>query len=268
MFHLIQVGLGSGGMAVLDMVLKDQRISKCTLIEPDVFKQHNLQRHLFGIDALGFSKAKKASDWVKNRRPDLDLQVFSSTLQECSKEQVFQPDSNEIPIGICAVDNEPAKYHWCSWMREQNVFWTLGEVLSGGIGGFVHVFSPSGPCYGCVCSHLKREGPMDGPEEKSDYSQPTSENPKMRISATFSSIMHIASIHALKTLEMLDGNKDPHSLLMPMKKLEGVFEKPWSAICLQIPKNLDCYFCKQNDASSLDIDGELARKIRELSGGI
>lgn len=267
MFHLVQVGLGSGGMAVLDLVLKDPRITKCTLIEPDVFKQHNLQRHLFGMDALGVSKAKKAAEWIQNRRPDLDLRVFSSPLQECSKGLVFLPDTKMVTVGICAVDNEAAKYFWCAWMREHKISWTLGEVLSGGIGGFVHVFNPVGPCYGCVCSHLKREGPVDGPEEKVDYNQPTSENPTMRISATFSSIMHIASIHALKTLEILDGTEDSHSMLMPMKKVEGVFDNPWNAIGLKIPKNPDCYFCKKDDTSGLDVDAELARKIRELSGG-
>ena len=47
MAHLLQVGAGSGGMPVLDMLCRDPRINEVTLIEPDVYKQHNVERHLF-----------------------------------------------------------------------------------------------------------------------------------------------------------------------------------------------------------------------------
>src|SRR3981081_1289550 len=36
--HLLQVGAGSGGMPVLDMVCRDPRIARVTLIEPDLYK--------------------------------------------------------------------------------------------------------------------------------------------------------------------------------------------------------------------------------------
>ena len=64
-------------------------------------------------------------------------------------------------IGICAADNEPAKFHFDMLMRRHQKPWTLGEVLSGGIGGFVHWFNPGGPCYGCVASHLRRSVTID-----------------------------------------------------------------------------------------------------------
>ena len=35
MAHLVQVGAGSGGMPVLDLVCRDPRITRLTLIEPD-----------------------------------------------------------------------------------------------------------------------------------------------------------------------------------------------------------------------------------------
>ena len=53
MAHLVQVGAGSGGMAVLDLLSPDPRITAITLIEPDVYKPHNVQRHLFPADAVG-----------------------------------------------------------------------------------------------------------------------------------------------------------------------------------------------------------------------
>ncbi len=65
MAHLIQVGAGSGGMPVLDMVCRDPRITRVTLIEPDVYKPHNVERHLFPLSAVGASKAELAQRWLR-----------------------------------------------------------------------------------------------------------------------------------------------------------------------------------------------------------
>ena len=51
--HLFQVGAGSGGMTVLDIVCRDPRITHVTLIEPDIYKPHNVERHLFPLSAVG-----------------------------------------------------------------------------------------------------------------------------------------------------------------------------------------------------------------------
>ena len=47
MAHLFQVGAGSGGMPVLDMLCRDARVTAVTLVEPDVYKPHNVVRHVF-----------------------------------------------------------------------------------------------------------------------------------------------------------------------------------------------------------------------------
>ena len=76
MAHLVQVGAGSGGMPVLDMVCRDPRITRVTLIEPDVYKPHNVERHLFPLSAVGEPKADLAERWLKERRPDLDVRLL------------------------------------------------------------------------------------------------------------------------------------------------------------------------------------------------
>ena len=73
MAHLIQVGAGSGGMPVLDMVGRDPRLRRVTLIEPDVYKPHNVERHLFaqrhGRVMVGGSDEDEADQakWVAGR---------------------------------------------------------------------------------------------------------------------------------------------------------------------------------------------------------
>src|SRR6266576_1893264 len=76
MAHLLQVGAGSGGMLVLDLVCRDPRITGVTLIEPDIYKPHNVERHLFPASAVGESKAELAEQWLKDRRPDIDVRLL------------------------------------------------------------------------------------------------------------------------------------------------------------------------------------------------
>src|SRR5579862_2068407 len=159
--HLIQVGAGSGGMPVLDMVCRDPRVRQVTLIEADVYKPHNVERHLFPLRDVGEYKAALAERWLKERRPDLQVNLLICDLCDPLEQPAIDTAVATADIGICAADNETAKYHWDMLMRRHAKPWTLGEVLSGGIGGFVHWFAPGGPCYGCVASHLQRSIEVD-----------------------------------------------------------------------------------------------------------
>src|SRR5262249_8554209 len=152
MAHLLQVGAGSGGMPVLDMLGRDPRITRVTLIEPDVYKPHNVERHLFPRSDVGQPKAALAERWLRERRPELEVRPLLCDLLDPAVQPDLEDAVAAADLGVCAADNEPAKYHWDALMRRHRKPWTLGEVLSGGIGGFVHWFVPDGPCYGCVAS--------------------------------------------------------------------------------------------------------------------
>ena len=52
MAHVFQVGAGSGGIVVLDLIARDPRVTRLTLVEPDVYKPHNVHRHLFPLSAV------------------------------------------------------------------------------------------------------------------------------------------------------------------------------------------------------------------------
>src|SRR5262249_31986655 len=64
MAHLFQAGAGGGGMPVLDMACRDERVTHVTLVEPDVFKPHNVVRHVFPPTAVGKPKAELARAWL------------------------------------------------------------------------------------------------------------------------------------------------------------------------------------------------------------
>jgi molybdopterin/thiamine biosynthesis adenylyltransferase len=266
--HILQVGAGSGGMPVLDLLGRDPRITAVTLIEPDVYKPHNVERHLFPLSAVGVKKAELAADWLRERRPDLEVQLLICDLMDPEMQARIDEAVAAADLGICAADNEPAKYHWDALMRRHAKPWTLGEVLSGGIGGFVHWFVPDGPCYGCVASHLKRAVTLDKPPAP-DYSQPGGAVQETTIPASKAAIHAIASLHALVSLALLEeGVKYAPgftTLLLPLRPVPEVFDQAFRPYRFRVPRAASCLICQARTAPSsaeeLDValDQALAR---------
>ena len=268
---LIQVGAGSGGMPVLDLVARDVQISSVTLIDPDSFQPHNIIRHVFDGTTVGRSKVELAAEWLRARRPDLTVKPLRADLLEPSfATQIFQ-EAASAQIGICAADNESAKFAWDALMRRARLPWTRGEVLSGGIGGFVHWFRPGGPCYGCVASFLQREviAPVNATP---DYSRPGGPVEATTIPATAASIHVIASLHAQITLDFI---RDPDafdpgftSFLFTMQKVPGMFDEAFRPHRFTIPRAENCLICcRAVPAASIsaeDLDVELDKAIARL----
>ncbi len=248
MAHLLQVGAGSGGMPVLDMLCRDPRLTRVTLIEPDVYKPHNVERHLFPLSGVDRPKAELARAWLRERRPDLEVETLECDLRDPAVQDRIEAAAARADLGVCAADNEPAKYHWDALMRRYHKPWTLGEVLSGGIGGFVHWFVPGGPCYGCVASFLQRSVAVDRPTAP-DYSQPGAALAEATVPASKASIQAIASLHALVTLGLLErpADYDPGftSLLMTLHRVPEVFEEAFRPYRFRVPRSAECLICRE-----------------------
>jgi hypothetical protein len=169
-------------------------------------------------------------------------------------------------VGVCAADTETAKYHFDALMRRHGKPWTLGEVLSGGVGGFVHRFVPGGPCYGCVASHLQR-GPRVDNTPPPDYAQPGGPV-ETTIPASMASIHAVAALHALLTLGLLDGPEgDPGftTLLLTLRRVPDMFDEAFRPHRFRVARADGCLICQARPAPSapeeLDValDQALAR---------
>jgi len=264
-------------MPVLDMLCRDRRITRVTIVEPDVFKPHNVERHLFPISAVGKLKAELARDWLLERRPDLAVDVICADLMDEQRAPQIEAAIAEADIGVCAADNEPAKYHFDLLFRRHHKPWTLGEVLSGGIGGFVHWFVPGGPCYGCVASHLKRSVTVDKPKAP-DYSQPGAMLEEATIPASKSAIASIASLHALltlhilqtsevlKTSEVLSEDIGFTSMLFTLQRVPDVFAESFRPYRFRIARSPDCLICRpaEEAVAPEDLDRAVAQALGRL----
>lgn len=264
MAHVFQVGVGSGGMVVLDLLLRHEQVKRLTLVEPDIYKPHNVVRHYFPPEAAGQAKVDLAAQWVKERRPEVELRCLRLDLLTAEADEELQQAAASCDIGICAVDNEPAKYCWDALMRQFEKPWTLGEVLSGGIGGFVHVFLPGGPCYGCVARQLRREVQVDR-SPAPDYSAPDGPVAETTVPAPAAAIHAIASLHAVVTLSLLNGNELPFtSLLMTLQAVPDIFPRAFSTRQLQWQRFSDCLLCGQLGPAPADLDAALDEALQRL----
>ncbi|MGL4422473.1 MAG: HesA/MoeB/ThiF family protein, partial [Gemmataceae bacterium] len=154
--HILQVGVGSGGIAVLEALAPEPALTHYTLIDPDSYEPHNVERHLFPASAIGQLKVNLARDWLRERRPDLHIRTLPWDITAAEHQPALEELFSSATVIVGAIDNEPAKHHCDTLARRHRRPWTLGEVLSGGIGGWVHQLLPDGPCYGCIATHLQR----------------------------------------------------------------------------------------------------------------
>jgi len=265
--HLFQVGAGSGGMTVLDIVCRDPRITHVTLVEPDVFQSHNVIRHQFPRSGVGQLKANLASQWLHERRPELAVEVLACDLTDIAYTERMDTLVSACDIAICAADNERAKFHFDMLMRRHHKPWTLGEVLSGGIGGFVHWFVPNGPCYGCVATFLRRSVTTDK-SMPPDYAAPGGPVPEATIPASRASIEVIAALHAQVTLQLL-GQGSAYapgftSLLFTLEKVGGIFDEAFRTHRFRVPRSADCLICRDEIAPS-NLDAALDDALDRLN---
>ena len=269
LIHVFQVGAGSGGMPVLDLVARDPRVGRVTLVEPDLYNPHNIERHIFPLNGVGALKADLARQWLAERRPELQVNLVVADLLDEARQAELGAAIAAADVGICAVDNEPAKYHFDALMRQHGKSWTLGEVLSGGIGGFVHWFTPGGPCYGCVASHLKRAVEVEKPKAP-DYSQPGGGVQEATVPASRASISAIASLHALMTLELMEHRTaDVYpftSLLLTLKTVPDVFAEAFRPYRFRVPRSPDCLICRtpEREVAAEDLDVALHEALARL----
>ena len=256
--HIFQVGVGSGGIAVLDALVRDPRVTRVTLVDPDTYEAANAARHLFPPADAGRLKVELAADHVRRFRPDLEVIALPYDLTDPARQADLDDAAATCDLGVCAADNEPAKYHFDALMRRRGKPWTLGEVLAGGVAGWVHGFVPGGACYGCVASFLERSVTLDHAPPP-NYADPTAAVRETRIPAGKAAVAAIAGLHAVATLAMLEGSALGFtSLLMPLATVEGAFAGPFRPHRFAIPRAADCLACGLPDGGPRGGDLDVA----------
>jgi hypothetical protein len=101
-----------------------------TLIEPDVYKPHNVYRHLFSPADVGQPKAVLARRWLEQLRPALTVEVLQVDLCDPAVQALIEAAFAQASVGVCAADNELAKFHFDSLARK------VWAIMDAGRGAF------------------------------------------------------------------------------------------------------------------------------------
>ena len=154
-------------------------------------------------------------------------------------------------------------------MRRHAKPWTLGEVLSGGIGGFVHWFAPGGPCYGCVARHLQRTVVVDNspaaglrqPGRRragNDHPRGHGVDPRHRLSPRAGDAGPAGGADAYAP--------GFTSLLLALRRAPEVFEEAFRPYRFRVPRAADCLICRPPTAPSSveDLDVALDEALARL----
>ena len=268
---LFQVGVGSGGIVVLDHLSRETLFDRFILVDPDTYEARNVVRHQFPPSGVGRLKVELAAEWLGEFRPDARVETLAVDLTDPAHQSRINEMVAGCDIAVCAADNESAKYHFDALMRQNRKPWTLGEVLSGGIGGWAHRFAPDGACYGCVASHLKRERSDDAPQDAADYADPAGGRRETAIPATRNAICMIAGLHARVTMNLAGGQEaDFSSVLMSLNRVDGVFSAAFQMFKFQIARLPGCLVCgadRDDGLSGEQLDVALDQALARLAHG-
>lgn len=255
---IFQAGVGSGGMAVLDLLCSTGMVESAYLVDPDCYDHANVVRHYFPPESAHQAKVELAADYIRRRYPNVVVGWAKTALGSGNFDADLLMLAAPADMGVCAIDNEVGKWHFANLMATHKRPWTLGEVLSGGIGGFVHLFKPGGPCYGCVCNFLKRVQLPEPPAP--DYSNALAAAPEQRVPASKASIHAIASLHALATAAFARGEPLWSTMLVQLAPFGGGM--PFSVRKYAVEVDTECKHCQQT--RTVD-DGELTTRLAALA---
>ena len=177
--HVVIVGCGGLGGFVAEMLTRIG-VGNLTLIDGDVFEEHNLNRQNFSsIHTLGRKKADVLAEKLREINPALEVKSLSLFLS-LPKDECFLEEAHLI---VDALDNPTMKCALASWAKEHEK-----PFVHGAIAGYYAQFSS--------CSTLENLYRTQG-----DGAEKTSGNPSF-------TVCFAASIQSAEVVKLLLGK--PH----------------------------------------------------------
>ena len=259
--NIVVVGAGSGGSLCSDFLAPDPSIAKVTIFDHDTLEAANVARHLAGRSSVGLRKVDILRDRLRDIRPDVEVVRYPLDITSPDGSKALRAALTQATAAVCAVDVESAKLTFNNLCLETGTPWTLGEVLSGGIGGFVHCFRPrSSACYACALGFLGREV-KERPHVRDYAAEESRFAASLRIPASKASIAFIAALHAVETLKLIHRPEyapQGHSILIGMVEEPGMFDRTYEGRRFVIPTDPTCLVCGSRENSQIDVESALA----------
>jgi len=141
------VGLGSGGAPVCDHLAMNG-VRNWHLYDPDVLEDVNLVKHPRMRSDLGRPKVEVQRDWIMDRNPASNIQIFQEDVMTSSN---FTESVASSDIVISCPDKKSVREFISDQCVTSKVPFVTALVFRTGIGGEVYGYIPElTGCYRCL----------------------------------------------------------------------------------------------------------------------
>ena len=242
---IVVVGLGSGGMAVLER-LAMCGVGKWSLYDPDHLEAVNLAKHSAKRSDLGRSKVQIATEWLRDRNPSA---LIERTVGDVFTEAQFSDDVSTASVLVCAVDNPAAREFVNDVCVKTGVPCVSGAVFRTGLGGEVYAYIPGET--GCLACKTRVTNDID------DWLELTEEETQkiygmgeadFIASGLAVDIALVASLHAHYIISLLAGKKSKYltppsfnQLTIALRRVNGLFESMYETTRALIRPQGECH---------------------------
>lgn len=151
--RVLVIGAGGLGAAALP-ALAGAGVGHITIADHDTISRSNLHRQTIYRDAdVGQGKAEKASDYLRELNPDIEVEAVPSRFQEAGL-------PGDFDLVLDGTDNFAAKIFLNDWAVENSVPLVSASVhqFKGQVGVFAGHLADA-PCYRCLFPDLPETAP-------------------------------------------------------------------------------------------------------------
>jgi molybdopterin/thiamine biosynthesis adenylyltransferase len=159
---VLVAGCGSGGSQVA-LQLAMSGIRNFVLYDNQTLAEENVIRHACGLRYLGWHKVEAVGDLLKDRNPEVNLDLRNENLMEVAD---LENRVRAADVVVLATDNEPSRFRLNEACVRTGTPFVVGRVFTRGIGGEVFAYRPEQcGCLGCLEMFLERKPLRDGVRE-------------------------------------------------------------------------------------------------------
>lgn len=140
--------IGAGGlMAFIAPTLVRKGVGAITVIDHDYVEPSNLNRQRFYPEDVG---EPKAIALTKNLQRECVAETTITGHNATFEEAIERGIDISCDVAICAVDNNPTRFHAARHFRERGIPVIFCAVSADADHGYVFVQEPAGACLGCL----------------------------------------------------------------------------------------------------------------------
>ena len=102
--NVLIIGCGSIGGYLSDLLIK-AGCENLSLIDPDIFKENNIFRHLLGANFVDFSKVDALSYYLKKCIPNINITPIKSTIEEAIQHEKITLKTFDLIFSVTGNQN-------------------------------------------------------------------------------------------------------------------------------------------------------------------